>query len=309
MAALDTPMASFNDWLEGARLRTLPAAAAPVLIGSGAAFHLGGWSLGKSLLALAVALLLQVAVNFSNDYSDGIRGTDRVRVGPTRLTASGLVSDKTVLRAALASFLGAAVFGLILIVWSGEWWMLLVGIAAIAAAWFYTGGKNPYGYMGLGFSELFVFVFFGLVATVGTTYVQSYSAPWWLWLSASGIGSISVALLMVNNIRDIPTDAKVGKRTVAVRLGETPSRVLYVALIIFSVLAGAIALVGAGSPLPWGLGLGFFLLLASLPGAISVGRGTRGMGLLGALRNTGLYALAYGVLSGAAFAIGAAASV
>lgn len=298
-------MATSKEWLEGARLRTLPAAAAPVFVGAGAAANLGGFSWGKSLLALAVALLLQIGVNFSNDYSDGIRGTDEERVGPLRLTASGATPAKTVLAVALGCFAIAGVAGLALVAWSGLWWLLAVGVLAVLAAWFYTGGKHPYGYMGIGASEILVFVFFGLVATVGTTVVQSYQAPWWVWVAASGIGVASVSLLMINNLRDIPTDALSGKRTIAVRMGDAGSRSFYLVLLGVSILCGAIAVAGAGASTWWALGVGGVLLLAALPGAIQVLGGKSGRMLLGALRNTGLYALAYGVVLGVVFAVGA----
>ena len=219
--------ASLGDWIEGARLRTLPAAAAPVFVGASAAFALGAVHPARSVLALLVALLLQVGVNYSNDYSDGIRGTDDQRSGPQRLTGSGLARPRTVLKAALGCFAAAGVLGLILVAISGTWPLIAAGIAAVAAAWFYTGGKHPYGYMGIGLSELFVFVFFGLMATVGTTWTHIPSAPWWLWLMASCLGLMSVAMLMVNNIRDIPTDIATGKKTVAVRLGQRASRILF----------------------------------------------------------------------------------
>lgn len=309
MEALDTYMASFGDWLEGARLRTLPAAAAPVFIGVGAAYLLGGGSAGKSALALGVALSLQIGVNFANDYSDGVKGTDQQRVGPTRLTASGLVPAKTVLSVALGCFVAAGVLGLALIAWSGLWWLLVVGGASVAAAWYYTGGKKPYGYMGVGLSELFVFVFFGLVATVGTTYVQSYSAPWWLWLAASGIGFVSIALLMVNNIRDIPTDMVTGKITIPVRLGDGLSRFTYVALMTASVVLGGISLLGAGTNLTVTIVIAALLLVGSLPGVVGVVSGKTGRGLLPALRNTGLYALMYGLVVGLGFAVGAGTHV
>lgn len=287
-----------TDWLEGARLRTLPAAAAPVLIGAGAAAQLQQFSAGKSFLALLVALLLQVGVNFANDYSDGIRGTDEQRVGPTRLTASGLVTSKHVLRIALACFAAAAVLGLILVIWSQSWILLLIGGLAIVAAWYYTGGNKPYGYMGVGLSELFVFIFFGLVATVGTTWVQTHSSPSWLWLAASGMGLISVALLMVNNIRDIPTDTVVGKMTIAVRLGDRASRLLYVCCLAGAILLGAVG-VGTAIGGPWmalwlAVALGAFALATALPVVL----GASGKGLLRTLRNTGFFALTYGVLVG-----------
>lgn len=227
MSTENRRQASLGDWIEGARLRTLPAAAAPVFVGAAAAFALGAVHPARSVLALLVALLLQVGVNYSNDYSDGIRGTDDQRSGPQRLTGSGLARPRTVLKAALGCFAAAGVLGLILVAISGTWSLIAAGIAAVAAAWFYTGGKHPYGYMGIGLSELFVFVFFGLMATVGTTWTHIPSAPWWLWLMASCLGLMSVAMLMVNNIRDIPTDSVTGKKTVAVRLGQRASRILF----------------------------------------------------------------------------------
>ena len=226
MSTENRRQASLGDWIEGARLRTLPAAAAPVFVGAAAAFALGAVHPARSVLALLVALLLQVGVNYSNDYSDGIRGTDDQRSGPQRLTGSGLARPRTVLKAALGCFAAAGVLGLILVAISGTWPLIAAGIA-VAAAWFYTGGKHPYGYMGIGLSELFVFVFFGLMATVGTTWTHIPSAPWWLWLMASCLGLMSVAMLMVNNIRDIPTDSATGKKTVAVRLGQRASRILF----------------------------------------------------------------------------------
>ena len=227
MSTENRRQASLGDWIEGARLRTLPAAAAPVFVGAAAAFALGAVHPARSVLALLVALLLQVGVNYSNDYSDGIRGTDDQRSGPQRLTGSGLARPRTVLKAALGCFAAAGVLGLFLVAISETWPLIAAGIAAVAAAWFYTGGKHPYGYMGIGLSELFVFVFFGLMATVGTTWTHIPSAPWWLWLMASCLGLLSVAMLMVNNIRDIPTDSATGKKTVAVRLGQRASRILF----------------------------------------------------------------------------------
>ena len=304
MATLDKPMASAKDWLEGARLRTLPAAAAPVLVGGGSAFNLDAFSVGKTLLALGVALALQIGVNLANDYSDGIRGTDQERVGPTRLTASGLVSPRRVLSYALAVFALAGIMGLTLIAWSGHWWLLAVGVAAIGAAWFYTGGSRPYGYMGIGLSELFVFVFFGLVATVGTTYVQTTNVPWWVWCGASGIGLISVALLLVNNIRDIPTDSQVGKNTAAVRLGDRASRGAYLVTTAGGLILGSLTLAGGGSSYWWIAAT--LLLLTGVPGAITIAKGAKGLELLSSLRNTGLYALAYGVLVSGGLALSSA---
>lgn len=289
-------MATVNDWLEGARLRTLPAAAAPVFVGIGAAIGLDALSPLRSLLALLVALLLQIGVNLSNDYSDGIRGTDDFRTGPPRLTGGGIVAPKTVLLAALACFASAAVLGLILVVLSGQWFLLVCGALAVAAAWFYTGGSNPYGYMGVGFSELFVFVFFGLMATVATTWVQIPVAPWWLWTAASGVGLLSVALLFVNNIRDIPTDEVAGKRTIPVRLGDQRARLTYQALVAVGLALGVISLTGL-SPV-----LRAFLAAASVPAfwlvTAPVHHGATGRDLLIVLRNTGFLTLAYGVVVG-----------
>lgn len=302
---MNTGVASVQDWLEGARLRTLPAAASPVLVGMGAAACMSRFSIGLSLLALTVALALQVGVNFANDYSDGIRGTDAQRVGPIRLTASGTVSPRNVLAAALSCFAIAGVAGLIVVVWTGLWWLLLAGAVAIVAAWYYTGGKHPYGYSGFGLSEILVFVFFGLMATVGTTFVQSLSAPWWLWVAASGIGLASIGLLMVNNIRDIATDRQVGKLTLAVRLGRERSQVLFVALMILSAASSGVAVRGAGNPWYWSLACFLLLLLCAAPATLQLLRGASGAGLLLVLRNCGLYVLALGVLTAVALAFGA----
>lgn len=212
-------------WVEGARLRTLPLAISPIAIGSGAAAAVDRFNLGLSLLALAVALFLQIGVNYANDYSDGIRGTDEHRVGPLRLTGSKSVKPQAVKFAAFAFFGLAAISGLAIVVLSQHWWFIPVGIASIVAAWFYTGGKSPYGYSGLG--EIAVFIFFGLVATYGTAYIQIGSFDLNALLGGSAAGFFASAVLMVNNIRDIETDAKVGKRTLAVKLGLQKAKALY----------------------------------------------------------------------------------
>lgn len=304
-------MAHARDWLEGARPRTLPAAAAPVLVGTAAAIRLGAWSPGRALLALAVALLLQVGVNFSNDYSDGVRGADDHRQGPPRLTGGGLAAPRAVLAAALACFGAAGVAGVWLVALSGQWWLLAVGVVAVLAAWFYTGGPNPYGYMGIGLSELMVFVFFGLVATVGTTYTQTASAPGWVWALGSGMGLLSTALLMVNNIRDIPTDREAGKHTLAVRLGEGGSRGSYVALlvgaVVLAVVAGAPrggAGAGLASPAVWRAGLGLVLAAGAVVPVRRVVSGATGRALIPALRDTGLYTLTWGVVVAFALVLG-----
>ena len=224
-------MATGADWLEGARLRTLPAAVAPVIAGSAVALHHGGFQAGRALLAFVVALALQVGVNYANDYSDGIRGTDSAahRVGPQRLVGSGAATPQQVRRAAFACFGVAALAGLTLVVLTGAWFLLLLGAASIAAAWLYTGGKRPYGYLGLG--EVFVFVFFGLVAAVGTTFVQLLRVPEGAWWAGVATGAFACAILVANNVRDIAGDTRVGKRTLAVRLGDRRSRWLFVGLV------------------------------------------------------------------------------
>ena len=224
---------TLGDWIAGARPRTLPAAVVPVAVGAGAAAGVGEsfgagvvwWRVGA---ALVVSLLLQVGVNYANDYSDGVKGTDAVRVGPMRLVATRTASPRAVKTAALLALGLAAVVGLVLAI-DTSWWMLAVGAVAILAAWGYTGGPKPYGYLGLG--EIFVFVFFGLVATVGTTYVAIEEVPSVTWIAAVGVGCFACALLVINNLRDIPTDREVGKRTLAVRLGDRRTRVLYAVLV------------------------------------------------------------------------------
>lgn len=290
-------MATVNDWLEGARIRTLPAAVAPVILGAAIAFDEGGFSLPRTLLAAIVALAFQIGVNFSNDYSDGVRGTDDYRQGPPRLTGGGKASPKLVLYVAIAFFALACLAGFILVILSGKWWILAVGVAAVVAAWFYTGGDKPYGYMGLG--EVFVLVFFGWVATVGTVYLQSGTAPLVAWIAGTGVGLIACSLLMVNNIRDIPTDSQTGKHTLAVRMGDRLARRVFVAMLVVPLLlAVLIALTGW----IWAL-----LALVCAPIAYVVSQnvlsGATGRELIPALKNAGLYELAYAVLLGAGIVI------
>lgn len=282
--------ATFGDWVAGARIPTLSMSISPVLVGTGAAavandpgeFH---WV--RALLCLAVAVCLQIGVNYANDYSDGIRGTDQHRVGPFRLVGSGKARPKTVLVVALSFFALAAIAGLILTVITGLWWLLIVGAAAIVAAWFYTGGRRPYGYNALG--EVFVFVFFGLVATLGTTFVQSFTLNQEAWLGAVGVGLIAVATLIVNNIRDIAQDKEAGKRTLTVRLGNLPSRVLYIVCLL--VPFGIAVWLAVFYPLAW---FALFALLAALPAALIVATARTPREFILALKLTGLVQLLYG---------------
>ena len=281
-------MATPAQWLAGARPRTLPAALAPVLVGTGAAAALDGFRPVPALLALLVALALQVAVNYANDYSDGRRGTDADRVGPMRLVGSGAATPQQVLVAALASFAVAGMAGLALAALS-SWWLVAVGAVCIAAAWTYTGGPLPYGYRALG--EVFVFVFFGLVAVVGTTYVQTRTLPGLAFAVAVPIGLLIVAILVVNNLRDIEGDGRVGKRTLAVLLGDRATRVAFAALLVVPFLV--IAAVGVARP--WAL-LGLAAAPLALGPVRTVLSGGRGPALIGALAGTGLLTLVTGVL-------------
>lgn len=286
-----------RDWIEGARLRTLPLAVAPVLIGAGAAFTEGAFSLGLSILCLVIALALQIGVNYSNDYSDGIRGTDDYRVGPARLTGSGMANPRHVLVVALSFFALAALAGLIIVFITTQWWMLLVGAIAILAAWFYTGGKRPYGYAGLG--EVMVFIFFGLVATVGTTYVQLGSVNQASLFGAVGIGFIACAVLVVNNIRDIDTDTKAGKRTLAVMMGRGRSVALFCFLLLAPfAIAAALAIV---YPAAW---YSFFALLLVLPACLIAITAKSPKEYILALKLSSFAGLAYGAFIALAFVVG-----
>ncbi|MHB1008971.1 MAG: 1,4-dihydroxy-2-naphthoate polyprenyltransferase [Propionibacteriaceae bacterium] len=247
-------MATPAQWLAGARPRTLPAAVSPVVAGSGAAVLAGRFDGVVAALCLVVALALQVGVNYANDYSDGIRGTDAVRIGPMRLVGSAAASPRAVKTAAFGAFGVAAVAGLAVVALSGEWWLLLVGVAAILAAWFYTGGSHPYGYAGLG--EVMVFVFFGLVAVMGTTYVQAHRVTAVSFIASVAVGLVACQVLVANNLRDIHGDREVGKRTLATRLGDRGTRVLYlamslvvaVAVVVLAVLTSWWALLGLAGP-------------------------------------------------------------
>ncbi len=289
-------MASTTEWVAGARPRTLPAAATPVIVGSGAAAQVDGFAIWPALLALGVALALQVGVNYANDYSDGVRGTDLDRVGPMRLTASGAVPARQVRAAAFGAFGAAAVLGLVLCAVTGHWWLLAVGAVSILAGWYYTGGRNPYGYRGLG--EVGVFVFFGLVATLGTTYTQADVVTWPSAVGAVAVGLLACAILMINNIRDIPTDVVAGKRTLAVRLGDFRARRSYVAMIWVPILLAVVCAFAS----PWTLGV-LLLLLPAVLLTIPVVAGARGPLLVPVLAGTGMFELAYGVLLGVGLAL------
>jgi 1,4-dihydroxy-2-naphthoate polyprenyltransferase len=314
-------------WVAGARPRTLPAAIVPVLVGtavaafgphwldqqswmiaarradprwavaiSGSPYTIRGVIVWRALAAAVVALCIQIGTNYANDYSDGVRGTDdETRVGPIRLVGSGLKSPSSVKKAAIASFGVAALAGLALAA-ATTWWLLLVGAVCFAAGWLYTGGPKPYGYYGFG--ELFVFVFFGLVATVGSAYVQVEwqfwrSMPWVVWPCAVAVGSLATALLVVNNLRDIPTDAVAGKKTLAVRIGDKWTRVLYVVLMVVPYLCIPI-IAGLGGR--WLAVIAFAAIFLAHKPVLGVLEGARGPALIPVLVGTARVQLAYGVL-------------
>jgi len=342
-------VATVGQWWQGARPRTLPAAIAPVLVGTAAAFYYLALPLGfdgplayepfarglslyhgagpfgiyaggdqtsvfvlhedhtttswtqlvlRALLALVVALALQVGVNYANDYSDGIRGTDDARVGPVRLVGQGLAPARQVKLAAFASFGLAALAGLALVLITQAWWLILVGLAAIVAAWFYTGGPRPYGYAGLG--ELFVFVFFGLVAVAGSTYVQTLHISWLAVAGGVACGALSVAILLANNLRDIPTDTVAGKHTLAVRMGDRGTRMAY----LLAVAAPFLMAVAIAIPdLPWALTGLLALPLAVRPVRV-VRSGAIGRDLVPVLAGTGKLLLGYAVALSLGLVIG-----
>jgi len=278
-----------NAWVLGARPRTLPAAIVPVAIGAACAVGAGAVTWWRVVVALVVSLALQVGVNYANDYSDGVRGTDDARVGPVRLVASGLKSPTAVKRAAFAAFGIAAVAGLALAA-TTSWWLLAVGAASIAAAWFYTGGPRPYGYAGLG--EVFVFVFFGLVATTGTTFVAVERITGLSIVMGCAAGCLACALLVVNNLRDIPGDTVTGKRTLAVRLGDGRTRLLYMALLV----AAGLLVVGAAFWRPAVL-LALLSGPAARPAVVAVRDGARGPALIPVLGGTSRFQLVFGALA------------
>jgi len=275
-------VAAPSQWLAGARPRTLPAAVSPIVAGSGAAYIAGHFHALAAVLCLVVALALQVGVNYANDYSDGIRGTDAVRVGPMRLVGSGAASPSSVKRAAFTSFGAAAVAGLVVVWLSGHWWLILVGAAAILAAWFYTGGKRPYGYAGLG--EIVVFVFFGLVAVMGTTYVQADRVTQASFVAAVAVGLVACQVLVANNLRDVTGDREVGKRTLATKLGDRGTRLLYLVMTIM--VAVAVVLLAALTSWWALLGLGGVLILGIATRSIVAG--AVGRDLISVLQLTGM---------------------
>jgi 1,4-dihydroxy-2-naphthoate octaprenyltransferase len=281
------------DWLAGARPRTLPAAISPVLAGTGVAAYVDSFVWWKALLALVVSLALQVAVNYANDYSDGVRGTDADRVGPMRLVGSGAATPGAVKRAAFLAFGVAGVAGLVLAA-TTAWWLVAVGLLCVLAAWFYTGGSKPYGYLGLG--EVMVFVFFGLVAVVGTTYVQTETWEWAALYAAVGVGALACAILVANNLRDIPTDVVAGKRTLAVVLGDRRTRFLYLALVVLA----AVAVVAVAVVTSWWALVGLLFLVLAAPAVRTVLGGAAGPGLIPVLQKTGLAELLWAALVAAA---------
>ena len=290
-------MATVAQWIEGARVRTFPNAIAPVLAGTGAAAGIDRFDPAVAVLALAVSLFLIIGVNFANDYSDGIRGTDADRVGPFRLVGSGSAKPAAVRTAAFACFGLAALAGIGVVVLSGQWWLLAVGAVCIAGAWFYTGGSKPYGYAGLG--EVAVFLFFGLIAVLGTQFAQATTVTGFGIGSAVAIGSFSSAVLVANNLRDIPTDRTTGKRTLAVLLGDRDTRTLYVMLVLIPFLITALM----GLRNTWAL-LGFLALPLLITSLRNVLGGAQGRKLIPALRDTGFAMLVWAIATGVALAIG-----
>lgn len=282
-------MATLAQWVEGARPRTLPAAVAPVFGGVAIAAHEGATQWGMAALCLIVGLALQVGVNYANDYSDGIRGTDADRVGPMRLVGSGAARPQAVKYGAFACLGVAAAVGLAVVAMSGHWWLLTIGAASIAAAWYYTGGKRPYGYAGLG--EVFVFVFFGLVAVAATTYVLLGRVPLAGWLAACSIGCLASAILVANNLRDIAGDLAAGKRTLATRLGEAATRTLFLGLLA---VGFALLVWIAYLTTPWSL-LSLSGALPASRAATLVMRGAVGKELIKVLQLSGLAELLAGL--------------
>jgi 1,4-dihydroxy-2-naphthoate octaprenyltransferase len=280
-----------NKWVLGARPRTLPASVAPVLIASTLAGSDFNWF--RAALALKVAVWLQIGVNFANDYSDGVKGSDEDRIGPTRLVASGLASAQAVKYAAFTSFVIASIAGTWLSLLTSPF-LILVGILAIAAAWGYTGGKNPYGYSGLG--EVSVFTFFGIVATMGTYYVQTEDITLLSFIVAIPMGALACAILAINNIRDRPQDEVVGKRTLAVRLGNTNARRVFVSLLVLAHVAAVATLIPTA-----------LLTLLVMPMSYSISKlvlsGVSGRDLIPLLGRTAKLQLVFAIVFAVALAI------
>jgi 1,4-dihydroxy-2-naphthoate polyprenyltransferase len=289
-------MATLSQWIAGARPRTLPAAVAPVVVGTAAAAPLDRANLGLGLLAVLVSLGLQVGVNYANDYSDGIRGTDADRVGPIRLVGQHKARPENVKLMAFSFFGAAAVVGLALVAISEAWLMVPLGALAVLAAWRYTGGDNPYGYRGLG--ELYVFVFFGLMATLGTLYTQADRLTWVGLFGAVGVGAIASAILVANNLRDIPTDRESGKLTLAVRLGDRGTRILYVALVVVAL----VMVVAISSQQVFALIALLSLGVIAKP-ARALLSGATGRDLVPVLASTGIFEIVYAVLLAAGIAL------
>ena len=279
----------FRTWVTGARVRTLPLAVAPVLLGSATAASIDRFNLLLSFLALLVALCLQIAVNYANDYSDGIRGTDEHRVGPKRLTGGGLARPAAVKRAAVIFFGLAALSGIAIVLITQQWWLVLVGAIAIVAAWFYTGGKQPYGYHGMG--ELAVFIFFGLIATIGTNYIQTLIIDPLAVLLGGTFGLYASAVLMVNNIRDIETDASAGKRTLAVIIGYGASKALFLVMIWLPVAVNFLLVLFYPATI-----LGFLNLLLVLPITLIITKSRNPRDLITALKLTSFAGLGFSAL-------------
>ncbi len=285
-------MADLKSWVSGARLRTLPLAVAPVALGAATAEATQNFDALLTFGALLVALFLQIAVNYANDYSDGVRGTDEFRVGPKRLTGSGEARADDVKLVAFVFFGLAALVGLALVIATSQYWLLALGAFAILAAWYYTGGKHPYGYAGLG--EVVVFVFFGLVATVGTNFIQTLSLDPLAIVLGSAAGFYASAVLLINNIRDIATDTQAGKKTLAVRLGDRRSRVLFLLLIYIPLAINILLILVYPATL---LGLANVLLLVPISGIALSGRTPKE--LITGLKLTSYAGLGYGLLVGA----------
>ncbi len=280
-------MATLGQWVEGSRPRTLPAAIAPVVVGTGLAINADSLRIGRACLAVVVALALQIGVNFANDYSDGIRGTDNNRVGPVRLVGQGMASPRSVRLAAFIAFGIACLAGLALVIATQAWWLLLVGLACVSAAWLYTGGPKPYGYHGLG--EVFVLIFFGLVPVVGTCYVQSGTITLAAFIASIGVGTLACAVLVTNNLRDLPSDQQAGKNTLAVRIGVQRTRTLYVVCIITTAITTLIT----AALTSWLVLLALvILIIAPIRLILS---GATGPALIPALKQTGLLVLFYGL--------------